>query len=456
MATVLDYILLKGTQMKTNVDTVLVVDDEEDIRELLQLTLHKMNLQVFCASTISSAKDLLETHKFNLCLADMRLPDGDGLDLIYYAQQKYPYMPIAMITAYGTMDLAIKALKSGAFDFITKPIDLNNLRNVIKTALQVSVNQELESSEYQLLGDSDLINSLREQIKKLARTQAPIHIYGPSGSGKELVARLIHSFSPRSKKPFIAINCGAIPRELMESEFFGHKKGSFTGATHDKEGLFQAAKGGSLFLDEIGELPLDMQVKLLRAIQENSVRPVGATKEVGTDVRILSATNQDLRKAISIGMFREDLFYRINVIQVDVPGLHQHPEDIPSLATHIVKKISRVNSIEDLKLSTTALNTLQNYSFPGNVRELENILERAVALCDDKLIQPQDLHLPAALANDEVTDLETYILETEKHMILKALRKSGGDKSMAAQILGLTPRALRYRMQKLKINDKDI
>ncbi len=446
--------------MKLKQPKALIIDDEPDIVELLEITLGRMNIQTFSANSITSAKKILAEHNFNLTLVDLKLPDGSGLDLIYYMQQSWPHMPIAMITAFGTMEIAIEALKNGAFDFIVKPIDLTALRNMVKSALQVSMqNVSVQHSENILLGDSPVIQELRNKIAKLARTQAPILISGPSGSGKELVAKLIHELGPRNKQPFIAINCGAIPQELMESEFFGHKKGSFTGATTDKIGLFQAADGGTLLLDEVGELPLPMQVKLLRAIQEKSVRPVGEVNEQLVNVRILSATNQDLRGLISEGQFREDLFYRINVIEIVVPRLKQHAEDIPILTQHFINKLAKLNNVKTPILSDEALNALTVYGYPGNIRELENIIERAMAMCENQIIEIADLQL--SRMGDDASDEEfawgqesvnEYSTNIEKSLILKALQDSNNDKIKAAELLGLTIRALRYKLKKLNIS----
>ncbi|MGB1062410.1 MAG: sigma-54-dependent transcriptional regulator, partial [Ketobacter sp.] len=375
----------------------LIVDDEPDIRELLDLTLSRMDIETFTAANLDSAHVSLEQEKFDLCITDMNLPDGNGIDLVKFIQANYPSLPVAVLTAYGSMETAITALKAGAFDFVSKPVDLQRLRDLVNAALKLKFEKQepvTEQGDSPILGHSPLIKKLQVQIKKLARSQAPVYINGESGSGKELVAREIHRLGPRAEGPFIPVNCGAIPSELMESEFFGHRKGSFTGAFEDKTGLFQAAKGGTLFLDEVADLPMQMQVKLLRAIQEKAVRPVGSQKEVATDVRILSATHKDLTKLVDEGEFRQDLFYRINVIQVTVPPLRSRGEDIIFLSKYVLQSLAKDWDMELPKLSPKAEQALEEYQFPGNVRELENILERAVTLCDDEVITPEHLQLP--------------------------------------------------------------
>ncbi|MFV2033196.1 MAG: sigma-54-dependent transcriptional regulator, partial [Gammaproteobacteria bacterium] len=365
-----------------NKQRVLVVDDEPDIRELLEITLLRMGLDTRCAEDFSSATRYLQDETFDLCLTDMKLPDGDGIALVEYIQQHCPNTPSAVITAHGSIDLAIRAMKSGAFDFVSKPISLDTLRNLVEKALTLPTStQQIDSysgSKYQIIGDSEPVNEMRRSITKFARSQAPVFIQGQSGTGKELVARQVHLQGARGDSPFVAVNCGAIPSELMESEFFGHLKGSFTGATSDSEGLFKAAHGGTLFLDEIGDLPLPMQVKLLRVIQEKTIRPVGAQVEEDIDVRIISASHKDLDAMVKQGEFRQDLYYRINVIGVTVPPLSERSEDIVQLTQHIIGKLNRENKSKN-RLSKAALQTLMKYTFPGNVRELENILERATA-----------------------------------------------------------------------------
>ena len=447
----------------------LIVDDEPDIRELLELTLGRMEIRTCVAEDIKQAIMLLEKHTFNLCLTDMRLPDGNGIQLVKYIQQKHPEIPAAMITAHGNMESAIQALKAGAFDFVSKPVDLQVLRNLVNTALKLSrknIARE-KHSRYVLLGDSPVMNVLRETIIKVARSQAPVYISGESGTGKELVARMIHDKGPRADKPFLPVNCGAIPAELMESEFFGHKKGSFTGATTDKEGLFQAANGGTLFLDEVADLPLNMQVKLLRAIQEKAIRPIGAPQEVAVDVRILSATHKDLAALVEQGKFRQDLFYRINVIELLVPPLRCRRQDIPVLVDHILKRLAAQTHVAKPSLTQQAYQELQQYAFPGNVRELENILERALTLCENQVIDKEDLQLspqvglestivsppsPGSPETKSAVPLEDFLGNIEKEAILNALEKTNNNKTAAAKLLGMSFRALRYRLKKLGLD----
>ena len=444
-----------------NSSLTLIVDDEPDIRELLELTLGRMGIDTKAAPNLSEAKKLLSDFAFDMCLTDMKLPDGDGIEFVEHMQLNYPDIPVAVITAHGNMELAIKALKAGAFDFVSKPVELQSLRNLVNTALKVSHNfpKVDRRSRDVLLGESEAMKKTRATIAKVARSQAPIYISGESGSGKELVARLIHAKGPRCNKPFVAVNCGAIPTELMESEFFGHKKGSFTGATADKDGLFQAAEGGTLFFDEVADLPLHMQVKLLRAIQEKAVRPVGAQKENPTDVRILSATHKDLETLVNEGKFRQDLYYRINVIEVEVPPLREHPEDIEHLAEQLLIRLNGESDVPIPKISPEALKQLKQYSFPGNVRELENILERAMALCENDIIESNDLQLPrsrevepsitTSIAVGDGISLESQLTNIEKNAILEALEKTNQNKTAAAKLLGMSFRALRYRLKKL-------
>ena len=439
----------------------LIIDDEPDIRELLEMTLGRMKINTLPAANVADAQALLETNSFDLCLTDMRLPDGDGIELVKHIQIHCPELPVAVITAHGNMELAVDALKAGAFDFVSKPVDLQNLRKLVTSALKLAKPPTDRRSRDTLLGDSAIMQTVRSTITKLARSQAPVYISGESGTGKELVAKLIHNKGPRNEQPFIPVNCGAIPSELMESEFFGHKKGSFTGAVNDKEGLFQAADGGTLFLDEVAELPVPMQVKLLRAIQEKAIRPVGDHKEIPVDVRILSATHKNLGKLVEDGSFRQDLFYRINVIEMKVPNLRQRREDIPELAAHFLAKLTTQNGLAKPLLSEPALACIQRYSFPGNVRELENILERALALCDEKEITPDDLQLPETdsetqSTNSEITltppdgvPLEDYLDGIEKQAIINALDQTDQNKTAAAKLLGITFRAMRYRLKKL-------
>ncbi|MCI0401854.1 MAG: sigma-54 dependent transcriptional regulator [Gammaproteobacteria bacterium] len=432
----------------------LIIDDEPDIRELLEITLKRMDVESRCAVDLGEARELLRKERFDLCLTDIKLPDGNGIEFVSYIQQHYPSIPVAVITAHGNMESAIQALKSGAYDFITKPVDLAVLRALVNNALSLSQQKAEPASD--LIGDSEAMKRTRATIAKLARSQAPIYISGESGTGKELVARMIHEQGPRAGKPFAPVNCGAIPPDLMESEFFGHRKGSFTGAVSDKDGLFQAAQGGTLFLDEVGELPLHMQVKLLRAIQEKSIRPVGAQKELPVDVRILSATHKDLGALVAKGEFRQDLFYRINVIELHVPPLRERTEDIPPLVDYILIRLAEKGGTDTPSLSPDALQALQAYRFPGNVRELENILERAMTLCDRNLIKRGDLQLPAETRSDSAPEksaaLEPYLEQVEKDKILNALEQTRWNKTAAARLLGISFGALRYRLQKLGLD----
>lgn len=439
----------------------LIVDDEPDILTLLGISLKRMGIEAHPAATLAEALDALERGSFNLCLTDLRLPDGDGLMLVRHVQQHHPGLPIAVITAHGDMQSAIDALKSGAFDFVNKPLDLGRLKALVETALRLpplrvntnptnfAANAPTQDGRDRLLGDSPVMCALRAQIAKVARSQAPVFIQGESGTGKEVIARLIHELGPRAGKPFIPINCGAIPAELMESELFGHRKGSFTGATSDKPGLFQAAHGGTLFLDEVADLPLPVQVKLLRALQERAVRPVGATREEAVDVRIVSASHKDLVRHVQEGRFRQDLFYRLNVIQLHAPALREHPEDIPLLTEHILQRLAAREGTRPHKLSSEAMQMLQGYAFPGNVRELENILERAVALSDGLVIQVQDLAFPPTLPAGSAAPSSQAALDEEGAAILQALEQHRWNRTRAAQALGLTLRQLRYRLAKM-------
>ena len=432
---------------------VLIVDDEPDLCDLLALTLRRMKLETVAAGDLDEARRLLERDRFDLCLTDMRLPDGDGLDLVRHIQRRCPELPVAVITAHGNMDTAIEALKAGAFDFLSKPLALDNLRDIVRHVLKLP--RRVPAGGEELLGESPAMREIRSTIARLARSQAPVHIHGESGTGKELVARLIHRLGPRAEAPFVAVNCGAIPAELMESEFFGHVKGSFTGAVRDKPGLFQSAHGGTLFLDEIGELPLTMQVKLLRAIQDKQVRPVGGEREVPTDVRILSATHQDLATMVGEGRFRQDLYYRIHVIALRVPPLRERPGDIPALAAHLLERVARRDGRPVPRLGRAALEALCAHPFPGNVRELENILERAVALCEEDEIRPEHLHLQQAPAAPPPAGdlpslpLDEHLREVERRAIQAALERTRFNKTAAARLLGISFRALRYKMEKL-------
>ncbi|MDP3846288.1 MAG: sigma-54 dependent transcriptional regulator [Pseudomonas sp.] len=439
----------------------LIVDDEPDIRELLEITLGRMKLDTRSARDVKEAREWLAREPFDLCLTDMRLPDGTGLELVQHIQQRHPHVPVAMITAYGSLDTAINALKAGAFDYLTKPVDLTRLRELVNSALRLGTTGSDERSvDDRLLGDTPPMRTLRSQISKLARSQAPVYISGESGSGKELVARLIHEQGPRLEKPFVPVNCGAIPSELMESEFFGHKKGSFTGAIEDKQGLFQAANGGTLFLDEVADLPLPMQVKLLRAIQEKAVRAVGGQQELIVDVRVLCATHKDLAAEVAAGRFRQDLYYRLNVIELCVPSLRERREDIPLLAARMLARLAQGSGLASATLSDDALAKLKSYRFPGNVRELENMLERAYTLCENEQIQASDLRLAETQTSSEsgeislagINNLEDYLESIERKLIEQALEETRWNRTAAAERLGMTFRSLRYRLKKLGID----
>jgi two-component system, NtrC family, response regulator PilR len=441
----------------------LVVDDESDILDLLKMTLARMDIRALTAMTLMDAKHQLERNRFDLCLTDMSLPDGNGIDLIRHISQHYPELPVAMITAHGNLESAVAAMKAGACDFVAKPVDLQLLRQLVGSALKLRAASAGSDSPAagtpRLIGDSRTMEQIRQMIGKLARNHAPVFITGESGTGKELAARLIHALGPRATGPFVAVNCGAIPQDLIESELFGHKKGSFTGAVSDKEGLFQAASGGTLFLDEVADLPLPAQVKLLRAVQEKSVRPVGAQQEIPFDARIISASHRDLNLEVDKGHFRQDLFYRINVIELRMPCLRERPQDIRALAAQILNKVARHQRDKaPMTLSEAALEALMRYDFPGNVRELENILERATALCDGPLIDLDDLYLPQSddpppteVRIDDRLPLENYLGEIEKKAILDALDETRWNRTAAAKKLGMTLRSLRYRLAKLGI-----
>jgi two-component system response regulator PilR (NtrC family) len=440
---------------------ILIVDDEPDIRELLEITLGRMKLDTRSARNVKEAHEWLAREPFELCLTDMRLPDGNGLELVQHIQQHHAQVPVAMITAHGSLDTAIHALKAGAFDFLTKPVDLGRLRELVSSALRLRLPQSNEARlDRRLLGSSPPMEALRKQISKLARSQAPIYISGESGSGKELVARLIHDQGSRADQPFVPVNCGAIPSDLMESEFFGHRKGSFTGAHEDKPGLFQAANGGTLFLDEVADLPLAMQVKLLRAIQEKSIRPIGGQQEVVVDVRVLCATHKDLSAEVAAGRFRQDLYYRLNVIELRVPSLRERREDIEELANNVLKRLSINNVQPPARLQPKALEALKNYRFPGNVRELENMLERAYTLCDNDQINADDLRLAEPINTHEqgdpnladINNLEDYLESIERKLILQALEETRWNRTAAAQRLNLSFRSMRYRLKKLGLD----
>ena len=442
---------------------VLVVDDEPDIRELLELTLTKMGLGVVSVGSMGEARERLRSARFDLCLTDMRLPDGEGLDLVRHIAGLGADLPVAVITAYGSAENAVAALKAGAFDYVSKPVGLEQLRALVKSALSLPDQSGDPPRDLPLLGESAPLHQVRELIGKLARTQAPVHVSGESGSGKELAARLIHGQGARRERAFVPVNCGAIPENLMESEFFGYRKGAFTGAEQDRDGFFQAATGGTLFLDEVADLPLAMQVKLLRAIQEKRVRKVGATQEEPVDVRIISATHQDLAQLVESGRFRQDLFYRLNVIELKMPPLRDCREDIPAIATSILERIARAAGTPPSRLSEGALEDLMHYDFPGNIRELENVLERATALSSGREIGAEDLMLKPAIAEEpgaRAADgalgapLPEYLDRMEREAILDALARTQFNRTAAAKLLGITFRTLRYRMQRLGIRDE--
>jgi two-component system, NtrC family, response regulator PilR len=446
---------------------VLVVDDEPDIRELLELTLVRMGLDVASVGSIAEAKERLKNERFDLCLTDMRLADGEGLELVRHIAAAAAEVPVAVITAYGSADNAVAALKAGAFDYVSKPVGLEQLRALVRAALSLPGRAEAPARDKRLhgrlLGQSAPLAAAREMIVKLARTQAPVYISGESGTGKELAARLIHENGARRERPFVAVNCGALPENLMESEFFGYKKGAFTGAQEDRDGFFQAANGGTLFLDEVAELPLTMQVKLLRAIQEKRVRKVGATQEEAVDVRIICATHQKLAELVAAGRFRQDLFYRINVIELAMPPLRQCREDIPLITGAILERLAAQEGTPPVPVTQAALDELQRYDFPGNIRELENILERALALSVSEEIGAEDLRLsaPAAAAAGPSAEaapagaLPDYLDGIERKAIVEALGKTGFNRTAAAKLLGITFRQLRYRMQRLGIKEDE-
>lgn len=451
--------------MENASNQVLVIDDEADIRELLQMTLLRMGLATDCAATTAEAMSLLSSKEYQLCLTDMRLPDGDGLAVLEHVAQHCPSTPVAVITAHGSTENAVAALKAGAFDYLAKPVSLQQLRTLVRSALKLPRHAPVRKSESDvepapqcpaLIGDSVAMRTTRDLITKLARSQAPVHITGESGSGKELAARLIHDAGPRSEGPFTAVNCGAIPENLMESEFFGHKKGAFTGATADRDGFFQVATGGTLFLDEVADLPLHMQVKLLRAIQEKKVRKVGSTAEEYVDVRLISATHRNLAEEVKRGAFRQDLYYRLNVIELRMPSLREMPDDIPRLAAAILNK--QASTGRNVRLSADAMEALRSYEFPGNVRELENVLERAMALTTGDEIQAQELQIFARHVSEPADvsglPLQERLDAIERKAIYEALEQTRYNRTAAAKLLGITFRALRYRMERLGIKDE--
>ena len=454
-----------GPRNASDRPVVLVVDDEPDLLELVSLTLSRMNLTTRTASDLNGARRLLKAERFDLCLTDMRLPDGDGLDLVAWIQENKASVPVAVITAHGNIESAVRALKLGAFDFVSKPLDLGVLRKLVGSAIRLRAGADERTAASlqgaRLLGSSTVMEQLRDMIARVARSQAPVHICGESGTGKELVARMIHECGARHEGPFVAVNCGAIPNELMESELFGHKRGSFTGAVTDKTGLIQSAEGGTLFLDEVADLPLHMQVKLLRVVQEKTLRPVGAAREETVDVRILSATHRNLGDLVAQGLFREDLFYRINVIELRVAALRERSGDIAEIAAAILLRLAHRTNTAPPELSAEALQSLQAYPFPGNVRELENALERAVTLSTAGVITPEHIRLrtgvrPAApeapaAAVDGNTALGSQLESIERDAIIKALEKTRYNKTAAAKLLGMSFRALRYRIKRLGI-----
>jgi two-component system, NtrC family, response regulator PilR len=448
---------------------VLIVDDEPDLLELVSLTLGRMSLETRTAPDLTTARKLLATQHFDLCLTDMRLPDGDGLDLVAWIEANCAATPVAVITAHGNVESAVRALKLGAFDFVSKPLDLGVLRKLVGSAIRLGALTDGSATQRGpgLQGRSASMQQLREMIGRVARSQAPVYIFGESGTGKELVARLIHQSGARAEGPFVPVNCGAIPTELMESELFGHKRGSFTGAVADKEGLIRSAEGGTLFLDEVADLPLHMQVKLLRVVQEKTLRPVGESREERVDVRILSATHRNLTELVATGRFREDLFYRINVIELRVPPLRERSGDIPDLANTILERMCRRMKLEPPAISQEAMQALQSYGFPGNVRELENIIERALTLTTSGVITLEHVKVrpatvfaiptagtdsaTATYPNAEPHPLGAQLEDIERAAIIKALEQTRYNKTAAAKLLGMTFRALRYRIKKLGI-----
>jgi two-component system, NtrC family, response regulator PilR len=460
---------LPGSRGAADQPVVLVVDDEPDLLELVSLTLSRMNMKTRTAGDLAGARKLLKAERFDLCLTDMRLPDGDGLDLVGWIQENRAALPVAVITAHGNVEAAVRALKLGAFDFVSKPLDLGVLRKLVGSAIRLGSSIEDTAATLRgprLLGGSAVMEQVREMIARVARSQAPVHICGESGTGKELVARMIHESGARRDGPFVAVNCGAIPTELMESELFGHKRGSFTGAVADKKGLIQSAESGTLFLDEVADLPLHMQVKLLRVVQEKTVRPVGEAREETVDVRILSATHKILADLVAQGLFREDLFYRINVIELRVPALRERSGDIADIADAILERLARRTSTTAPELSPDALRMLEAYAFPGNVRELENVLERALTLCTTGVITPEHIRLRASARSADPASpaaaltashaegggaLGSQLESIERDAIVKALEKTRYNKTAAAKLLGMSFRALRYRIKKLGI-----
>lgn len=441
---------------------ILVVDDEADIRELLDMTLARMGLVCDCAASVAEAKALLSENRYSLCLTDMRMPDGDGLQVVQFVEAQCPTVPVAVITAHGSTENAVAALKAGAFDYLSKPVSLAQLRTLVKSALALPDGRQGIGRTHELRGDSPPMAQVRAMISKVARSEAPIYIAGESGSGKELAARLIHRESVRNENPFVPVNCGAIPETLMESEFFGYRKGAFTGAETEREGFFHAAAGGTLFLDEVADLPLAMQVKLLRAIQEKHVRRVGATSEEPANVRIICATHQNLLRLVEEGRFRQDLYFRLNVIEIRMPSLRECRDDIPDLSRHILGRLASACGIIPPEITPAAMTALMSYGFPGNVRELENILERALALHSGGIVDTADLQLqPQKIAANDAGEigrqpLQDYLDDQERHAILDALQKTRFNRTAAARLLGVTFRSLRYRMERLGLNDSSV
>ena len=471
----------------------LVVDDEEDIRTLMQMTLKRLDVESVCVENVQQAKQALAERTFNVCLTDLNLPDGNGLQIVEHIQQHHAGLPVAVISAYGSIDVAIAALKAGAFDFVSKPIQQTQLKALLSHALDSNINPistlDLQIEDQLLLGQSEVMQNLKRTLRKLSRSQAPVYISGESGTGKEVVARLIHQLSNRNEGPFVPVNCGAIPQELMESEFFGHKKGSFTGAHQDKIGLFQAAHNGTLFLDEIADLPLAMQVKLLRAIQEKKIRPVGSDQEISVDIRILSATHKNLAEMVQTGVFRQDLFFRIHVIEVNIPPLRERGNDIIILAEHFLKQICQDWQLDPMQLSNTSKAHLLTGYYEGNVRELRNVMERAVTLCDGEIIRSEHIQGLRQLASSNSADLtespissnptgsvqasnqpelpklgksglpqeglEEYLAEIEKRLLIQALDATHWNRTLAAKKLGMTFRSLRYRLKKFELDSDE-
>lgn len=438
---------------------ILIIDDEPDICELLSMSLESMGMAPTSAGSVKEGRSLIESFAPDMCLTDLRLPDGDGLEIVKYIAEYHPDLPVGVISAHGNMQLAIECLKAGAFDFLSKPVNLDNLKNVVSSALKIATHPATQDRRTRtiLLGDSEQMCRIRGLIPKLARSQAPVYISGESGTGKEMIARLIHQKGPRADQPFIPVNCGAIPDELMESEFFGHRKGSFTGAVADKAGLFLAANGGTLFLDEVADLPLHMQTKLLRVIQEKAVRPVGAEKEIPVDVRILSATHKNLAELVEKEKFRQDLFYRINVIEITAPPLRERDGDLDILIEYFLRQMAETNGAPEAQLTDGARDVLHRHSFPGNIRELQNILERATTLCAANTIDADDLSITAVSAEmqepqrNDGESLDDYLARLEKDAILAALEKARHNRTAAAKDLGITFRAMRYKLEKLGI-----